>query len=51
MSTSRRRVKELRESARNVYDAYLRSIQVISDHVLRIIFKRIDNKIELEDHQ
>lgn len=36
MSTSRRRVKELRESARNVYDAYLRSIQVISDHVLRV---------------
>ncbi|PIC34382.1 hypothetical protein B9Z55_014052 [Caenorhabditis nigoni] len=43
MSTSRRRVNELRESAREVYDRYLRSIQVISDHVLKIISKRIDD--------
>ncbi|CAI2351721.1 unnamed protein product [Caenorhabditis sp. 36 PRJEB53466] len=43
MSTSRQRVKELRASARDVYDGYLRSIQVISDHVMRIVFKRIDD--------
>uniref|UniRef100_A0A1I7T527 Exostosin domain-containing protein n=2 Tax=Caenorhabditis tropicalis TaxID=1561998 RepID=A0A1I7T527_9PELO len=46
MSTSRGRVRELRDSARDVYDGYLRSIQVISNHVLSIISKRIDDHFE-----
>uniref|UniRef100_A0A8R1HGK3 Exostosin domain-containing protein n=1 Tax=Caenorhabditis japonica TaxID=281687 RepID=A0A8R1HGK3_CAEJA len=42
MSTSRRRVRELRKTAQAVYDGYLRSIQVISEHVMKIVLKRID---------
>lgn len=51
MSTNRRRVKELRESARDVYDKYLRSIQVISDHVLKIIYNRIDDHFKAQQLQ
>ncbi|CAL2040488.1 unnamed protein product [Caenorhabditis brenneri] len=43
MSMSRRKVEKLRDSARDVYDGYLRSIKVISNHVLTIISKRIDD--------
>ncbi|CAB3406003.1 unnamed protein product [Caenorhabditis bovis] len=42
MSMSRRRVDALRENAAAIYDAFLRSVSMISETALKIVHRRID---------